>query len=138
MKLDFRENIAILHSIIDGIPSDLINLNQFKEETECGTICCGAGWAAMHPYFQAQNLRLNAFNIPTIASNKSLGSIKVLNALFGHNAFSTLFERRGNGDWDIDLFAPGIDLLAPGMTDKELLLARLKKGYHQYAPKHNS
>lgn len=128
--IDFQENIAVLHSIIDGIPERLIDLCLYKQKSHCGTICCGAGWATMHPYFQAQGIMLDEWNLPTLAYRESTRVDEALDTLFGDNAFSTMFERRSEGDWDGEL-------LTKGMTDKELLLARLKKGYHQHAPKHN-
>lgn len=128
MKVNFRENIAVLHSIIDGVPDHLINLRYYKTDQPCGTICCGAGWAAMHPYFQKQGLMLDK-SLPRLGNNPNPSTS--LAALFGNHAFSELFEKRTDGVWDSEL-------LRRGMTDKQLLLARLRKGYYQHAPSYNA
>jgi hypothetical protein len=128
--IDVQENIAVLHSIIDGIPEHLVKLEKFKQEQACGTIYCGIGWAAMHPYFQAQGLAFTPSAYQPFLNNRISPSFRYFDELFGEHAFSKLFDKRTEGMWDAEL-------LHFGMTDKQLLLARLKKGYKENTPKCN-
>lgn len=50
------------YAIIGGIPDQLINLENIRSHVgpslDCGTICCGIGWLAQHPQFNALGLEL--------------------------------------------------------------------------------
>lgn len=133
----YKERIALAYEILSGIPEDNILLSAYVTEGDgtptCGTIACGAGWLAMHPAFQAMGLRLEASRHGLLSPNgllfPSLGEdygSKSLSFIFGDtDTFYKLFASRGRGLWDEKL------LQEMGcISDKELLLARLRYAYH--------
>lgn len=127
----YKERIALAYEILSGIPEDNILLSAYVTEGDgtptCGTIACGAGWLAMHPAFHAMGLRLDASRhgllIPILGEGYGA---KALSSIFGDtDTFYKLFASRGRGTWDEKL------LQEMGcISDKELLLARLRYAYH--------
>jgi hypothetical protein len=54
------------YEIVDGIPAENFNLNQWRKKDRgmsCGTIACAAGWLSLHPKFQALGLGYRDFGI---------------------------------------------------------------------------
>lgn len=65
MTKKLKPNYELLrdaYAIIDGIPPRKIDLDAIQESKgeslTCGTICCAAGWLALHPQFQALGLNM--------------------------------------------------------------------------------
>lgn len=125
---DFKERLAMAYQVIDGIPDEAINLESYRSKKGktlgCGTICCGAGWLALHPVFREMGLKTNRHGQPRMKG--SIYSYAAMNQVFGdERAFYKYFAKRSHGEWDIQL-------ITEGMTDKQLLLARIKRGYHEH------
>ena len=83
-------------SVIDGIPEKRINLNTWQksqlvrfitgpDQIECGTICCAAGWLALHPKFQSLGLKTD-FNLRCPVFVDSL-----LGVCTGYRALAAMF-----------------------------------------------
>jgi hypothetical protein len=121
-------------------------VREFEEEHRCGTLACGAGFLQMHPYFQQLGLYPDSYGDPRYdgAHGHRYWSFEALDQVFLYpphrgddqmpsygNYTTALFATRGSGVWDKYLMKPPHG--SKGMTDKALVLARLK-----YAHQHHS
>lgn len=135
MSID-KELVAKAHAIIDGIPEEHICLNAYVRDGElhysCGTIACGAGFLGMHPDFNAMGFRLERFDpfCTTVPFYKGAWANDAVDKLFGDDAFDRMFATHGEGAYDDDLLDELWNRLHRRATDKELLLARMKKVYY--------
>lgn len=137
IKTSIKERLAFAYQVIGGIPEKVIDLERYRSKEgktlDCGTICCGAGWLALHPVFNELGLTLSASNFPQ--TEKTMQDYQndpedALAEIFGTNAFDKYFSPRYLGKWDSELVTQFRNANIRPPTDKELLLARLKKGYH--------
>lgn len=113
---------------------DKMDLGAWAIEEECGTIYCAAGLLATKSFFIKQGLHLVSDEDARGMWNLWYGDCpfahlprRVLDRLFGTDAFDKLFVRRGNGYWDDELLKDN------ELTDKELVLARLNKQLEMYS-----
>lgn len=126
-----KENLVLAHQILDGIPESVIRLDAWctrrGESKACGTIACGGGWLALHPKFNRKGLVMdNRYNEPTLRGGCTPAYV-ALNTIFGAEAANHLFAHRGGSPWDEEL----LERAKPRkLSDKALLLARLKKAYY--------
>lgn len=135
-KTYIKERISLAYQIIVGVPEKQIELDAWysrigKEvvgKKRCNTLACGAGWLALHPAFNALGLERNGSVVD--------GGYYALNSVFLHEPNNyrvmrhaeNLFGQRDSGDWDWYL----VDL-DHNITDKELLLWRLKYGHDHHS-----
>lgn len=131
-----KEMVARAHEILSGIPEKVINLEVYVQQRGkslgCGTIACGAGWLGFHPEFRALGF--------ITTEDGDVEDIKVrepsnLSRLFVEDyameyswsdpAYNYLFAARGYGDYDEDIED------FKNLSDKEVLLARLKRAYYE-------
>ena len=47
------EALRQLRRVVLDAPEDRLNMKGFGRMTECGAVCCAAGWAALDPWFLA-------------------------------------------------------------------------------------
>jgi hypothetical protein len=122
-------NLETLLEAVEAQPEALFALCAWKQESECGTILCVAGLACTMPEFQAQGMRWNKYDTP------SVNGVSVWNdagdELFGCNSMKELFHSHASGLLDATLgfdtkYDEYGDLISVGCTDKELAIARLK------------
>lgn len=136
IKNSIKERLAFAYQVISGIPGDVIELDSFRtkkgQTLECGTICCGAGWLALHPVFNELGLTADVFGRPQTIKSVRLGdySDDALEEIFGKGSYRKFFTLRGAGTYDRELVNTFCLHHEYQPSDKELLLARLKKGYH--------
>lgn len=132
-----KENLEQLIKFVEEEPEQLFDLRLYETPTPCGTLHCALGLAATKPFFQGQGLRFLG-GLLIIADGRWPNN-HTLAPLFGEDSWSRLFEVRGldykvegevvidsvfdGGSWDAGIFAK----LGPGITDKELALARLNR-----------
>lgn len=137
-----KELVADAYEVLSGIPEEFIYLNRFvwsggfdeaAQKPECGTIACGIGWLAMHPSWRAKGLQLEkdddgdviAYTERGVACAVRYDFDEAVDALFGRGSYETMFTMRGYGTYDDEILA-----VYPDLSDKELLLARMKKVYY--------
>jgi hypothetical protein len=82
-KRTIEETIELLcdaHAIVDGIPIERLDLSSFQSdwsddgrgyaratrEIHCGTMCCAAGWLALHPMFRRRGLTTSSGGEPQL------------------------------------------------------------------------
>lgn len=121
-----REAIAV----VERAPEDRVNLIAYQyEDPECGTFYCAAGLLATSKEFNAKGLTLRSNHVcdGLLPCYKGLFGLVGMNALFQDNhAFQRYFASRGAGEFDYALLG-GSNIVAR-ISDKELALARLRKG----------
>lgn len=129
------ELVAKAHEIIDGIPDKVIDLKRFVsqcgESPDCGTIACGAGWLALHPYFKELGLTIPQSKFGGVIRHTPTGLVNddALRMTFGgehSEVYDMLFSPRNCGTLDYEIRQKYGELL----TDKAMLLHRLKYVYH--------
>lgn len=47
-----REALIQLRRVVQDAPDERFDMRYFERDTECGTVHCAAGWAAVDPWFQ--------------------------------------------------------------------------------------
>lgn len=134
MTTETHPHLRTLYAVIDGIPSNRIDLRAIVRDGaapdphRCRTIACAVGWAGMHPYFRrlgletiasGRDLRLNGVVRPWDEVTAEVFGISVVDAV---HLFGASFERRR---YDPD---------TPPGSDKELVLARIRNFLQEPAP----
>jgi hypothetical protein len=59
------ENLKQLRRVVEAVPEGQFDMEWFGKKTDCGTVCCAAGWAALDPWFQANTPINQALPIDT-------------------------------------------------------------------------
>lgn len=134
-------NLKKLIEIVEATPTEIINLKEYR--SECGTLFCLLGLAALDPFFQAQGVTFENRRFDQgikvclcVNGNAAWGHVDpALDKLFGPRA-SKLFEQRYHGcelsadfqeDQSITLAGHYlVDAESNEVSDKELALARLR------------
>lgn len=124
------ELIKDAYAIIDGIPEESFNLDQWFRPARgaCGTIACAAGWLAQHPDFNALGLKItHALPVPHVNDRHNLG-YHALGEVLGidYDVAESIFCSREI----VSELDPKEKL---SMTDKQLWLTRVRN----YLKQHN-
>ncbi len=69
-----RERLKRLAEILDAVPPAQFDLGFWYTKTDCGTIACAGGWAALDPGFQADGLKPDA-GMPTYAGERGFAAL---------------------------------------------------------------
>ena len=125
MSNKILENLEVLRAAVAAEPTELLDLNAFQYQADCGTLHCVLGLACTMPYFNEQGLRFGECNDPIMCGSKSQDyfdqtHIYSFDKLFGGDSWIKLFSTAGNG-WHDGKFG----FTRRDMTDKELALKRL-------------
>lgn len=106
---DILNNLRLARLAIDAFPQERVHLDAFAwNDTECGTQYCSAGILSQDPYFQklglalklqggrlrSGDLTLHVDGVPVSSTPNSEFTSK-MDALFGFNAYPTLFSGKG-------------------------------------------
>lgn len=116
------------YAIVGGIPDDKIDLAFVLDERgptlDCGTICCAAGWLALHPRFQKLGVGLNKLGEMTINGHWSTYA-HVMSSIFNipYRTAEELFGRRTVSE---------SRNANRTLTDKQVWLARVRKYLKQH------
>lgn len=123
-------NLNEARAIVEAAPADSINLDDYRRETECGTLFCTAGLLASSPYFMALGMYLRPIAKKrhdadptnprwTIERQGFLGSDMDtwLDPMFGPSAWGNLFTPANTG--------VSMHKMPPGSTHKDLALKRI-------------
>lgn len=109
------ENLTSAIAHVEAFPEDRLDLSNWSQEAECGTLFCGAGLLATKPEFIEQlHVDWDSAPVDVVAS-----ILSDQGQMFGDDPYGRLFASCGSGTWD--------DELQPFHSDKELLLKRLAK-----------
>ncbi len=131
-----RENLLKAIEVVQQYPEELLDLNQWRKECDCGTLYCVAGLLAIQPFFAAQGMHPYHEDGRPICGIVAISpAASWVNEMFGAGAYDRLFDQRGAGTWDPELTADVIEddtILMESPTDKQLALRRLRKQLEQY------
>lgn len=120
-------NLRRAIAIVEAAPEESIDLETYRQDTECGTLFCAYGLLAQDAYFQGKGVILHPAPCgewSRMGPNESLlHQLNKAAALFGPNAFYRLFAPYGAGRLDRTLTDNG----KRAMSDKALVLARLRR-----------
>jgi hypothetical protein len=118
-----RENLIQAIAAVKARPEHLFDLDKYIQERECGTLFCTAGLLCHTPHFQGMGWHMEG-SYPAVSDTGSFDEQAEI--ALGEHTYGRLFCQRGGGYWDGEL-------LEPGMTDKDLALARLHRQLEEYA-----
>lgn len=145
-----RGRVSLAHEILSGIPVELIHLDKFYAPGQgvqtdyCNTIACGAGWLALHPAFQAIGLTPRIHEeerqgVEYFVREDVLRGFEALAAVFALDGeahasrrIRNLFSERTYGSWDEFLLEFLKARQTEPVTDRDLLLARLRYAYQHH------
>lgn len=136
------ELIKDAYAIIDGIPKENFDLNDWvydhKSDTACsisgcGTVACAGGWLSLHPKFRKLGLKYqwtrgqgrgNNYREMVYKGDNSGGAFGVLGKVFGldYNEAETLFSGSGGSRYDYKIRQKK----GQGISHKELFKYRVK------------
>lgn len=81
IKEPYRKRLLRLREILIALPAEKFSIDGWV--SECGTVACAGGWAAMDPELKAEGLELrqgNQFMVPMFAGT---GGFRALQLFFG-------------------------------------------------------
>lgn len=125
-----RTNLEILLAAVHNTPEANFDLDNFRQDTPCGTLFCTVGIACTLPRFEAMGFRLVPIptfgELPPDTYRAYVGDAPVAftpatDEAFGEDAYRHLFSVAGT-NFDRDYIGYDDD----EMTDKELAIARLR------------
>jgi len=136
------DNLHKAYKAIALVPEEELNLRHYMqpgsvqptERNPCGAHYCAFGELTLVPHFQDLGFALKEWKgegqwYPVEPANLTQyeldapGHYVWLNRFFGPRAWARLFDMRGNGTLDNNLFAT----YGSSISDKELALARIKR-----------
>lgn len=138
MSLEIINNLRKAIGVVAAYPEDRFDLGTFRQnQHNCGTLFCTYGlltesrqfptikWGPVlpgypsgYPFIGSRSENENFWPHPWTTSQKDRQD-----ELFGKKAYGKLFELRGAGIYDFEIFLEQLNTL----SDKNLALARLKK-----------
>lgn len=127
--MTIRENLLQAINQIAVCPVETLNLENWVDETPCGTLYCAAGLLGTIPFFMDQGLvlhRLHGRSRSFVSSLKSVEYRSIMETIFGDSAFERIFACKWYGVWDHNW--------SRGINDKQLILNRLEKQLENYGP----
>lgn len=147
-----KDRIEMAFRILGGIPEENVRLaswfatNGKRPKPDCGTIACGLGWLALHPFFKELGAGVfkdtSSSYYPALQGADGWIGFSLARRLFctehgDYDAAEALFDRANDGVWDSYLKA--VYQQRNGVShwikppDKALLLLRLKYAHQHFS-----
>lgn len=140
--------LVAAYQILGGIPDKQIDLKDIVSRPGitvngrpfCGTVACGVGWLLMHPRYTSRGFGVRneycscVFKLPGSRKYKSVDYTRVAAAMLGIDMGTAYELFMPRGGMNRSAYDPRYEY---GMTDKQLLLSRIRNYLKSPAPKMN-
>lgn len=137
--MGIRNNLIEAIWAVERQDESLLSLSTWAQKTPNGMSYCIAGLLSQDMFFADQGMQLGFSNNGYIVTNRLYGNAPITviegwtDRMFGLNAYSRIFTRRGRGNLDMQFLTH----YGNHISDKQLALARLNTQLHHYKEQYN-